>query len=97
MTDTKPAARTSTETTTTRSDLDNFLADMMATKKSDVASTGRLIFALDATMSRQETWDMACSMQGDMFRTVASIGGLNVQLVYYRGLDECRASHWVRP
>ena len=95
MTDTKPAARTSTETTTTRSDLDNFLADMMATKKSDVAASGRLIFALDATMSRQETWDAACSMQGEMFRTVASIGGLNVQLVYYRGLDECRASRWV--
>ena len=87
MTDTKPAARTSTETTTTRSDLDNFLADMMATKKSDVAASGRLIFALDATMSRQETWDAACPMQGEMFRTVASIGGLNVQLVYYRGLD----------
>jgi len=46
-------------------------------------------------MSRQETWDAVCSMQGDMFRTVASIGGLNVQLVYYRGLDECRASRWV--
>jgi len=98
MSKNEPTARTSTETTTARSthsDLDNFLADMMATKKSDVASTGRLIFALDATMSRQETWDAACSMQGDMFRTVASIGGLNVQLVYYRALDECRASKWV--
>jgi hypothetical protein len=68
---------------------------MMATKKSDVAASGRLIFALDATMSREETWDMACQLQGDMFKTVASIGGLNVQLVYYRGLDECRASRWV--
>jgi hypothetical protein len=79
----------------TRSDLDAFLAEMTATKKSDVAGTGRLIFSLDATMSRQETWDAACQMQGDMFRTVASIGGLTVQLVYYRGLDECRASRWV--
>ena len=95
MTRNEPTARKSTEIDPTRSDLDNFLADMMATKKSDVAGTGRLIFALDATMSRQETWDAACSMQGDMFRTVASIGGLNVQLVYYRGLDECRASRWV--
>ena len=91
----EPTARSSTEIDPTRSDLDNFLADMMATKKSGVAGTGRLIFALDATMSREETWDMACSLQGDMFRTVASIGGLNVQLVYYRGLDECRASRWV--
>jgi len=95
MTRNEPTARKSAEIDPTCSDLDNFLADMMAAKKSDVAATGRLIFALDATMSRQETWDAVCSMQGDMFRTVASIGGLNVQLVYYRGLDECRASRWV--
>ena len=95
MTRNEPTARESTGIDPTRSELDNFLADMMATKKSDVSASGRLIFALDATMSRQETWDAACSMQGDMFRTVASIGGLNVQLVYYRGLDECRASRWV--
>jgi len=95
MSKNEPTTRSSTEIDPTHSDLDNFLADMMATKKSDVSASGRLIFALDATMSRQETWDAACSMQGDMFRTVASIGGLNVQLVYYRGLDECRASRWV--
>ena len=56
---------------------------------------GRLIFALDATMSRQPTWDTACRLQADMFREAASIGGLDVQLVYYRGLAECRASGWV--
>ena len=95
MSKTDPTTRSSTETTTTRSDLDNFLADMMATKKSDVSGTGRLIFSLDATASRRETWDMACQLTGDMFRTVASIGGLNVQLVYYRDLSECRSSRWV--
>jgi hypothetical protein len=56
---------------------------------------GRLIFALDATMSRQPTWDSACKLQADMFREAAGIGGLDVQLVYYRGLNECRASSWV--
>ena len=30
-----------------------------------------------------------------MFREAAVIGGLDVQLVYYRGLSECRASKWV--
>jgi len=95
MSKNEPTTRSSTEIDPTRSDLDNFLADMMATKKSGVSGTGRLIFALDATMSREQTWDMACQLQGDMFKTVASIGGLNVQLVYYRGLDECRASRWV--
>jgi hypothetical protein len=56
---------------------------------------GRLIFALDATMSRQPTWDTACELQADMFREAAAIGGLDIQLVYYRGLGECRSSRWV--
>jgi hypothetical protein len=56
---------------------------------------GRLIFALDATMSRQPTWDEACRLQADMFQEAAAIGGLDVQLAYYRGLTECRASRFV--
>ncbi len=56
---------------------------------------GRLIFALDATMSRQPTWDTACALQADMFREAASAGGLDIQLVYFRGLGECRASGWI--
>jgi hypothetical protein len=56
---------------------------------------GRLIFAMDATMSRQPTWDMALALQADMFHAVTAIGGLNVQLVYFRGAGECRASKWV--
>jgi hypothetical protein len=56
---------------------------------------GRLIFALDATMSRQPTWDLACSLQAEMFQEAAAIGGLDVQLIYYRGTNECRASKWV--
>ena len=46
-------------------------------------------------MSRQPTWDTACALQADMFREAASIGGLDIQLVYFRGLGECRASGWV--
>src|SRR5215470_1220165 len=56
---------------------------------------GRLIFALDATMSRQPTWDEACRLQADMFQEAAAIGGLDVQLAYYRGLSECRVSRFV--
>jgi hypothetical protein len=76
-------------------DIDTFIAEMTKSSAPQASGFGRLIFALDATASRRETWDMACQLQGDMFRTVASIGGLNVQLVYYRALDECRASKWV--
>jgi hypothetical protein len=56
--------------------------------------TKRLIFAIDATMSRQETWDSASRLQAEMFAEADKIGGLEVQLVYYRGLGECKASHW---
>jgi hypothetical protein len=56
---------------------------------------GRLIFAMDATMSRQPSWDLALELQGDMFRAVKEVGGLDVQLVYFRGFNECQASRWV--
>jgi hypothetical protein len=56
---------------------------------------GRLVFAMDATMSRESTWDLALKLQGDMFRAVNEVGGLDVQLVYFRGAGECRASKWV--
>ncbi len=59
------------------------------------AARGRMIFALDATMSRQSTWDMACALQGEMFSAAASVGNLSVQLVYFRGHTESRASRWV--
>ena len=56
---------------------------------------GKLIFAMDATMSRQPSWDRALSIQAEMFAETARIGGLDVQLVYFRGFNECRASKWV--
>lgn len=56
---------------------------------------GRLIFALDATMSRQPTWTLAADLQGRMFDVTEALGGLDVQLVYYRGFGECRASPFV--
>lgn len=56
---------------------------------------GRLIFALDATASREATWDRACRLQGEMFEAAAALGGLDVQLVFYRGFDECKASRWL--
>lgn len=55
---------------------------------------GRLIFAIDATMSRQATWDHAANIQTDMFSVAEGIGGLGVQLVYFRGFGEFRASEW---
>jgi hypothetical protein len=82
--------------TTTSAEVDAFLAELRGlSTESGPPSCGRLIFALDATASRQPTWDAACHLQADMFREAASAGGLNVQLVYYRGLSECQSSRWV--
>jgi len=58
------------------------------------STRGRLIFAIDATASRESTWDMAAQLQASMFKEAAKIGGLDVQLVYYRGDDEVRHSFW---
>ena len=59
------------------------------------AGRGRLIFAMDATASREPTWDKACRIQGEMFEATKTLGGLEIQLVYYRGFDECQASPWL--
>lgn len=56
---------------------------------------GRLIFALDATASRQPTWDLAIHVQNEMFIEAGRLGGLDVQLVFYRGFGECRSSAWL--
>src|SRR5215472_6103435 len=56
---------------------------------------GRLVFALDATASREPTWTRACQIQAEMFQATESLGGLEIQLVFYRGLDECKASRWL--
>ncbi|MFZ8977439.1 MAG: VWA domain-containing protein [Pseudohongiellaceae bacterium] len=54
----------------------------------------RLIFALDATASRQPTWDIATELQAEMFGTANALGGLSLQLCYFRGLGEFFASDW---
>jgi len=55
---------------------------------------GRLIFAVDATMSRQFTWDAATEIQSDMFEVAQSIGGVGGQLVYFPGRGAVEVSEW---
>src|SRR5579863_1818965 len=76
-------------------DIAAFVAKAKAMSPHAAGSRGRLVFALDATMSRQPTWDMACTLQADMFREAAALGSLDIRLVYYRGLNECRATGWI--
>jgi hypothetical protein len=81
--------------TSTSDDIAAFVEKARAMSPHRAGARGRLVFALDATMSRQPTWDMACALQADMFREAAALGSLDIRLVYYRGLDECRATGWI--
>lgn len=76
-------------------DVAQFLSKLKAMPQPATAGRGRLVFAMDATMSRQPTWDMALALQADMFHAVKEVGGLDVQLVFFRGAGECRSSKWV--
>ncbi len=78
-----------------RSSSSEIASFLKAVGAASLAQSGRLIFALDATNSRQPTWDRAMTIQSSMFDAVDKAGGLSVQLVYFRGFDECRASKWV--
>ena len=79
-----------------RQEVDAFLRKAHATPMVKTAGTrGRLLFALDATASREPSWDRACQIQGQMFIETTALGGLEVQLCYYRGLDEFSASAWM--
>jgi hypothetical protein len=60
-----------------------------------VAKQPRLLFAIDATASRQPTWDRASHVQQEMFLATGKIASLAVQLAYYRGFQTFSASPWL--
>lgn len=57
------------------------------------ASTNRLIFAMDATASRESTWDLASGLHAELFNA-AKDAELAVQLVHFGGYNQFRASSW---
>ncbi|MFC7333204.1 VWA domain-containing protein [Rhodocista pekingensis] len=82
--------------TDTRRQVDAFLRKVATlSPRPAPGRRGRLVFALDATASRQRTWDRAMHIQAEMFGAAAGLGGLAVQLVFYRGFGECKAGPWV--
>lgn len=85
--------------TSPRSAVDAFLrqAEKLPARTDDQPRRGgRLIFALDATASRQPTWDRACQLHDSMFTAAEATGGLDIQLCFYRGFKEFFASPWYR-
>lgn len=79
-----------------QSDIDAFLRQVRERPAAAPSEKpGRLVFAMDATASREPSWDRACQIQGEMFSETAALGGLSVQLAYYRGFGEFKASSWL--
>src|SRR5260370_15217088 len=76
-------------------EVEEFLERLKKAPPTHPGGRGRLIFALDATASREPTWDRACRIQGEMFEATAALGGLEIQLVFYRGFSECKSSKWM--
>lgn len=86
------------EASSSTSEVDDFLRKLAVTPApapGAAGARGRLIFAMDATASREPTWDRASHLQAEMFKETEALGGLEVQLIYYRGFGECKASAWV--
>src|SRR5712692_5121033 len=96
MSDDKQRLPTESNSGDASGEVDAFLRDLQrAPPPRPSGGRGRLIFALDATASREPSWDRACHIQGEMFEATAALGGLDVKLVYYRGFNECKASRWM--
>ena len=76
------------------SEVEAFLKKLAAAPARADAARGRLLFGLDATASRQPTWDRAAHIQSEMFTAAAAVGGLKIQLCFYRGFGEFKVSPW---
>jgi hypothetical protein len=82
---------------TTRSNtqaIDQFI-DQSATLPVASQQSGRILFALDATASRQPSWDAACHLHSELFLATGAVGHIAIQLCYYRGFKEFKATDWV--
>ena len=55
----------------------------------------KLIFALDATASREPTWATAKKLHRDLFTASIENTNLAIQLCYYRGLSDFHYSPWL--
>ncbi|HYD98783.1 MAG TPA: VWA domain-containing protein [Alphaproteobacteria bacterium] len=76
-------------------DVAAFLERVAAMPAVTTAGQGRLLVGIDATASRQATWDTACHIQSEMFAATGSLGGLAVRLCFYRGFNEFKATPWL--
>ena len=77
-----------------RNDLDLFIKKLSTVPSINNASSGRILFGLDATASRQPMWDRATHIQAEMFEAALSLGGLQMQVAFYQGFGDFKAFPW---
>lgn len=82
-------------TLSSRKELDEFIQLANELVPANANAQGRILFALDATASRQATWDHACHLQNQMFSATSEVGNLAVMLCYFRGYQEFQHSKWL--
>ena len=93
--DDKLAKSDATGAPSKRADVDAFLDKLSrAPVQARGNGRGRLMFGMDATASRQPSWDSAARLQGEMFQVTRDLGGLDVQLAFFRGFGEFKVSKW---
>lgn len=85
-----PAALTSAK------GVDQFLTLLEKTPDTRRSPSARLLFALDATASREGTWNEARRLHATLFDVADEYRGrLKVQLCFYQGLDLFQRSEWL--
>ena len=80
----------------TAQDIQAFIGKVKSAPLVTGPDKGRLIFAMDATASREHCWDMASHQHAAMFVEADKVSALSVQLCYYRGFGEFKALPWTR-
>lgn len=77
-------------------EVDAFLRDLAAVPaRAPGAGAGRLLFAMDATASREASWDQAAQIQHQMFEATRGVGDLRIQLAFFRGFGEFKVTTWL--
>jgi hypothetical protein len=82
--------------TSSAQDIQAFIGKVKNAPLVSGAGKGRLIFAMDATASREHCWDMASQQHAAMFAEADKVSAISVQLCYYRGFGEFKALPWTR-
>ena len=94
---TSPAKSAGGKAVASTSEVNSFLQKVAAMPPvAKGTAAGKLLFALDATGSRERSWDQASQLQAEMFLAAQGQGGLQVQLTYFRGFAEFYKTPWCR-